>query len=139
LGKKYGTIPVQPLPIAIFQKNPNKLIQVGYSFDFPNPKNAFKGLLLLAGPGKTAGMHDGCSITAQRQDTVFVHKCDTRRGSSGGPLLGWIEGKLHIVALNSAEFANQTTGIGSANYATDLTPVANWLAEAKTETKGRSR
>jgi protease YdgD len=138
LGKKYGTIPVQPLPIAIFQKNPNKLIQVGYSFDFPNPKkDAFKGL--VAGPGKTAGMHDGCSITAQRKDTVFVHECDTRGGSSGGPLLGWIEGKLHIVALNSAEFANQTTGIGSANYATDLTPVANWLAEAKTETKGRSR
>jgi V8-like Glu-specific endopeptidase len=138
LGKKYGTIPVQPLPIAIFRKNPKTLIQVGYSFDFPNPKQeAFKGF--VAGPGQTAGMHDGCSITAQRKDTVFVHQCDTRGGSSGGPLLGWIGGKLHIVALNSAEFANQQTGIGPENYATDLTPVVDWLAQAKTETKGRSR
>ncbi len=142
LGKKYGTIPVQPLPIAVFKKNPNKLIQIGYSFDFPDPKKeAFKGL--VAGQGETAGMHDGCSITEQRQDTVFVHNCDTRGGSSGGPLLGWLGGKLHIVALNAAEFADQRTGFGSQNYATDLTPVQELLAKAaaavKKETGGRSR
>lgn len=137
LGKKYGTIPVQPLPISVFQKNPKKLIQVGYSVDFPNPKKeAFKGF--VAGSGATAGMHDGCSITGQRPDTVFVHKCDTRGGSSGGPLLGWIGGKLHIVALNSAEFANQRTGIGSENYATDLTPVQGLLAQAKATVKQES-
>ena len=128
LGKKYGTLPVQPLPIAVFQKNPKKLMQIGYSFDFPDPKKpAFKGL--VGGAGATAGVHDGCSITEQRPDTVFVHTCDTRGGSSGGPLLGWIGGKLHIVALNSAEFANQRTGIGSENYATDLTPVLGVLAQ----------
>lgn len=128
LGKKYGTIAIKPLPIEVLQQNPKKLIQIGYSFDFPDPrKPAFRGL--SAGPGKTAGMHDDCSITQQRSDTVFIHNCDTRGGSSGGPILGWIDDKLYIIALNAAEYADQKTGIGTANYATDLTPVQTLLTQ----------
>lgn len=133
LGKKYGTIAIKPLPIAVLRQNPKKLIQIGYSFDFPNPrKSAFRGL--SAGPGKTAGVHDGCSITKQRSDTVFVHNCDTRGGSSGGPILGWIADKPCIIALNSAESAKKTeiakkTGIGIENYATDLSPIQTLLTQ----------
>lgn len=89
----------------------NKLVLPGYSFDFP-----------AANPSQTAGVHLGCSITNEIQG-VIIHNCDTRGGSSGGPILAEIDGEWKIVAVNSAEYANQETGRGLENYGVPMTRI----------------
>jgi protease YdgD len=117
LGSQYGTIPMRALSMDFFRTSPNSLALVGYSGDFPAP-NLFPNL--RAGIGKTPAIHSGCGVTDKSTDGVLIHNCDMRPGASGGPILAWTGGRIQVVAINSAEFANQQTGIGPYNYATDV-------------------
>jgi len=117
LGSRYGTIPMRALSMDFFRTSSNSLTLVGYSRDFPNP-NIFSNL--QAGFGETPGIHSGCGVVDKSTDGVLIHNCDMRGGASGGPILAWTGGRIQIVAINSAEFANQQTGIGPENYATDV-------------------
>lgn len=112
LGSRYGTIGLANLSASELITNyQSKLVLPGYSFDFP-PDN----------PSETAGVHLGCSVVDVRGGVV-IHDCDTRGGSSGGPILAEVNGEVRIVAVNSAEFANQTTGRGTENYGVPVSTV----------------
>jgi protease YdgD len=128
LGKTYGVMKWRSLSMSVLRENPKKLTLVGYSVDFPNLK---KFPNLKAGEGNTAGKHERCSVVRERADRVLIHDCDMRGGASGGPIMGWIDNEPYIVALNSAEFANQKTGIGTENYATNLVQVEEWLKQQR--------
>ncbi|MBW4613409.1 MAG: trypsin-like peptidase domain-containing protein [Desmonostoc vinosum HA7617-LM4] len=104
LGRKYGYLGWKSIPSSTLIKNKEKLFFVGYSGDFPDPNK--KGYeFLTAGPGWTAGYQAGCSIVREEQE-VLLHDCDTAGGSSGGPIIGVINGQPYIVALNNAELKN---------------------------------
>ncbi|MGH8002156.1 MAG: trypsin-like serine peptidase, partial [Brasilonema sp.] len=101
IGRKYGYLGWKSLPSSTLIKNQKKFIFVGYSGDFPNPKK--RGYdFLSAGPGWTASFQGKCSILGDEQN-ILSHDCDTTSGSSGGPILGVINGQPYIVALNNAE------------------------------------
>lgn len=118
LGSKYGTIGLANLDAAtLIADYQGKLVLPGYSFDFPTQH-----------PSETAGVHLGCSIVNE-VNGVIVHNCDTRGGSSGGPILAEVDGELRIVAVNSAEFANPETGVGLENYGIPITRVLATLQQ----------
>jgi protease YdgD len=71
-------------------------------------------------------MHEFCSVVNE-DNRVLVHDCDMRQGASGGPIIGWLEGQPYIVAINSAERVDPTTGIGPANFATNVAYPMAWL------------
>jgi len=107
LGRKYGYLGWKSLPASALVKNEQKLFFVGYSGDFPDPNK--KGYeYLTAGQGWTASFQAGCKIVKEEQDVLY-HDCDTAGGSSGGPLIGLIDGQPYIVALNNAELKNTRT------------------------------
>ena len=126
LGDKYGALGWKAIESETLIANAEKFTLVGYSGDFPDPKQF---LLLQAGPSLTPGIHEDCSIISEREDQVLTHDCDMRQGASGGPILSWIDDKPYIVAVNSAERANQVTGIGSENYAVHVARIEEWLSQ----------
>ncbi|WGV24690.1 trypsin-like serine peptidase [Halotia branconii] len=118
LGRKYGYLGWQSLPIASFLKNQKQLFFVGYSGDFPNPNK--KGYeFLSAGQGQTASYQFGCSIVNEQQNVLF-HDCDTAGGSSGGPIIASIGSQPYIVALNNAEIKDVGTNKGLINLAVKI-------------------
>ncbi|MBD2210266.1 trypsin-like peptidase domain-containing protein [Calothrix sp. FACHB-156] len=118
LGRKYGYLGWKSLPASALIKNKEKLFFVGYSGDFPNPEK--KGYeFLTAGKGWTAGFQAGCSIVKEEDDVLF-HDCDTAGGSSGGPIIGLIDGQPYIVALNNAEIKNTRTHQDIINLAVKI-------------------
>jgi protease YdgD len=128
LGETYGTLAWTSLTVSeLLRTYDGELILAGYSGDFPTNR-----------PGRTAGVHDGCSILGEA-DGSLLHDCDTFGGASGGPVLAVIDGEFRIVALNSAarsEVAvNPTTGetIAAAsiiNYGVQIAPIVNFLSQA---------
>ena len=126
IGDKYGSIPLQVLPLKVFRNNPGTFTMVGYSFDFPDPKIF---TTLRGGRGRTSSVQENCSVLGELDDGVLIHNCDTRGGASGGPILAWIDDKPYIVAVNSAELANPETGIGPENYATNISYVTEWILQ----------
>lgn len=118
LGRKYGYLGWKSLPAAALVSNKEKLFFVGYSGDFPNPEK--KGYeYLSAGQGWTAGFQAGCSIVREEENVLF-HDCDTAGGSSGGPIIGLIDGQPYIVALNNAELKNRSTNQDIINLAVKI-------------------
>jgi protease YdgD len=126
LGNKYGTIGWKALPSHLMIKQVNKFHLAGYSHDFPDAK---KYKEFSAGPGFTAGIHQNCSITSVEPNNALIHNCDMRGGASGSPIIAWVKGKPYIVAINSAELANQATGFGPENYATNINRLDDWLVQ----------
>jgi V8-like Glu-specific endopeptidase len=119
LGSRYGTIGLANITSETLATNyQGKLILPGYSFDFPADN-----------PSQTAGVHLGCSIVNE-VNGVIVHDCDTRSGSSGGPILAEVDGDVRIVAVNSAEYANQETGIGLRNYGVSMSRIMTAIEQA---------
>jgi protease YdgD len=121
LGKTYGTIGLKALPLNLVKKNPKKFVLAGYSGDFPN---AQKYPNLTAGPGLTAGVHEGCSIIGETDDKFLIHNCDTRPGASGSAMMTWIQGKPYIVAVHSS-------GFKEINGATNIDRVIEWITRSK--------
>ncbi|QIR38624.1 trypsin-like serine protease [Tolypothrix sp. PCC 7910] len=118
LGRKYGYLGWKSLPASALIKNKEKLFFVGYSGDYPNPEK--KGYeFLTAGQGWTAGFQAGCSIVKEENGVLF-HDCDTAGGSSGGPIIGLIDGQPYIVALNNAEIKNTRTHQDIINLAVKI-------------------
>lgn len=99
LGKKYGVIPLKSVPSFDLVGDIQKFALVGYSGDFPNPKNE-KYQEFTAGESMTAGVHLGCSILRQK-DNLLYHNCDTKGGASGGAIIGNIGGDYYVLALHS--------------------------------------
>lgn len=117
LGMKYGTLGMTPLSTAELAQAPfaESLVMVGYSGDFP-----------AENPGQTASAHLGCSVLDEQEEMV-LHVCDTYGGSSGGPILGEVDGEVRIVALNSAELTDQETGEGIVNLAVKIPRIVSQL------------
>lgn len=105
LGRKYGYLGWKNLPTSAFAQIPQQLFFVGYSGDFPNPQNP-NYRRFTAGAGWTAGAQQGCSILGEEQE-ILLHDCDTAGGSSGGPIIAFIDNNPYIVALNNAEIKNR--------------------------------
>lgn len=118
LGRKYGTLRWQPLPVSVLTQNPGSFLTIGYSGDFP-PNN----------PGNTAGVHLGCSITGETQQ-VLTHNCDTTEGASGSPILGWIDNEVRIVGLISAE-ARSLESQAKVNFAVKVSRILEQLRDRK--------
>lgn len=117
LGRKYGYLGLKNLPTSAFAQNSKKLFFIGYSGDFPNPqKRAFQRF--TAGMGWTAGAQQGCSIVGEEQE-ILLHDCDTAGGSSGGPIIAFIDNNPYIVALNNAEIKDRD-GKGVVNLAVKI-------------------
>jgi hypothetical protein len=132
LGEKYGAIGWRVLPPEVLIKNSRKFTLAGYSGDFPDPELYAN---LTSGAGYTAGLHKGCSITAEERSKILVHNCDTRPGSSGSAIIGWIDDKPYIVAINNAEMTEKVTGKGIKNYAVNMSRVSEWLAQQQQQKK----
>jgi protease YdgD len=124
LGEKYGTIGWRVLPSSILIKNRRKFTLAGYSWDFPSIE---KYPSLDQGAGLTAGLHKGCSVTAERPDKALVHDCDMRGGASGSAIITWIDNKPYIVAINNAERTVRKTGEGIENYAVNVNRIVEWF------------
>jgi protease YdgD len=100
LGDRYGTIPWLPLDLAtLVEDYEADLVMVGYSGDYPREA-----------PASSAGVHLGCSILGVYEESL-THDCDTFGGSSGGPILAWVESQPYIVGINSAEAVDTGTVI----------------------------
>lgn len=124
LGKTYGTIGWKSIPSSFLIKQKNQFSLTGYSFDFPNTKQYPE---LTAGPGFTAGTHQKCSFTGEESNRVLIHNCDTRPGASGSAIIGWIKDKPYVVAIHNAGKTDQRTGLGTENYAINVTRLNDWF------------
>ena len=119
LGEIYGTIGIAELSVSdLFNNYAGQLVMVGYSGDFPR-----------ANPGKTAGVHSGCSVLGEVDDSL-IHDCDTQGGASGGPILAVIGNQIQIIGVNSAGRTESFTAsdgtpteAGIVNYATKISRV----------------
>ena len=117
IGLKYGYLGWKVLPSSTLTKNQKQYVFVGYSGDFPD--NSRKGYeFFTAGPGSTASVQVGCSIVKE-EGNVLLHDCDTTGGSSGGAIIGVVDGKPQIVALNNAEIKSRD-GRGVINLAVKI-------------------
>lgn len=127
LGNKFGTLAWTQMSMAeLLNSYEGELIMAGYSGDFP--ENA---------PGRTAGVHDGCSVLGEVEGSL-IHNCDTFGGSSGGPMMVVVDGEFRIVALNSAEYTEEGTLLstgetirrGIVNYGVKIDPIVDFLSQA---------
>jgi protease YdgD len=96
---------------------------VGYSGDFPTDKYQ---KYFSAGPGWTASYEAGCSIVKEEAN-FLLHDCATAGGSSGGAIIGVINGDPYIVALNNAELKNLRTGQDIINLAVKISTIEQAL------------
>jgi V8-like Glu-specific endopeptidase len=118
IGKKYGYLGWKSFSSETLVQNRKKYFFVGYSGDFPKP-GVYEDL--KAGKGFTAAVQGGCSITGE-EGGVLLHNCDTAGGSSGGPIITWIDRKPYIVALNNAEIKSRD-GRGIVNLGVKISQV----------------
>ncbi len=123
IGEDYGYLGWKSLSPDTLIKDKKKYVFVGYSGDFPNSPQ-YRGL--KAGPGMTAGIHPGCSITGE-EDGLLKHDCDTTGGSSGGPIIAWINQKPYIVALNNMEVTSRASGTPLFNLAVKISRIKQVL------------
>jgi protease YdgD len=123
IGKKYGYLGWKVLPADVLIKQRKQYFFVGYSGDFPKP-GVYEDL--TAGPGMTAGIQGQCSITGEKEG-VLLHNCDTTGGSSGGPIISWINGQPYIVALNNAEVKRRDNGRAITNLAIQISRIQQAL------------
>ncbi|WP_204150743.1 trypsin-like peptidase domain-containing protein [Leptolyngbya sp. CCY15150] len=132
LGDRYGTIPWMPLSVDELMENyAEQLVMVGYSGDYPRDR-----------PVSSAGVHLGCSVVGTYEGSI-AHDCDTFGGSSGGPILTWIDDQAYIVGLNSAEETTNTvvdtfinsSGVerpvyeGVINFGVDITRIVEFVGQ----------
>lgn len=110
LGEKYGWLGWTSLPVSTLSspEYQAQLIFLGYSGDYPDEN-----------PGATAGAQIGCSVVDEMEE-VLLHDCDTFGGSSGGPILGLVDGELRIVAINTAEALDTESGETIINLAVSI-------------------
>jgi protease YdgD len=123
LGEKYGFLGWRAPSAPEFAQKSNRLALVGYSADFPQNPKTYGGLELTAGPGLTAGVHQGCSVVGE-QAGLLLHDCDTKGGASGGPILAKIGSKHYIVALHAGW--RKVDG-NVVNYAVKMSQIQAWL------------
>ncbi|MBF2063765.1 MAG: trypsin-like serine protease [Calothrix sp. C42_A2020_038] len=127
LGRKYGHLGWKAIPTETLTKNSKAFFFVGYSKDFPTDK--YKRYF-TAGQGWTASYEAGCSIIDEKAG-FLLHDCSTAGGSSGGAIIGVINGDPYIVALNNAEAKNLRTGQDIANFAVKVSTIQEALLRKK--------
>ncbi|MBH8576358.1 hypothetical protein I8752_25870 [Nostocaceae cyanobacterium CENA369] len=116
LGRKYGHVGWKSIPTSTLTHNQKAFFFVGYSRDFPNDRYQ---KYFSARPGWTASYEAGCSIVSE-ESGLLLHDCATAKGSSGGPIIGVINGNPYIVALNNAEYKDSRTGQDIINFAVKM-------------------
>lgn len=123
LGRKYGYVGLKSIPTSTLTRNKKAFFFVGYSRDFPNDtyQKYFR-----AGRGWTASYEEGCSVVGE-EDGFLLHDCATAKGSSGGAIIGVINGDPYIVALNNAEYKDPRTGQDGFNYAVKVSTIQQGL------------
>lgn len=90
LARSYGVAPMNrviagetaPLPVRV----------AGYSFDL----------------GGRLGTHEDCQIV-RVVDRTFLHDCDMRQGSSGGPMYRLVDGEAQVIGVQSGESCRPET------------------------------
>ncbi|MBD2093474.1 hypothetical protein H6F67_26920 [Microcoleus sp. FACHB-1515] len=108
---------------SLVQDYESRLILAGYSADFP-----------ASNPGRSAGVHMGCSILGEVEGSL-IHDCDMTGGSSGGPILAFIDDEFRIVALNAAELVEEGTidgdrvRAGIVNYGIKISEITSAIAQ----------
>lgn len=132
LGDRYGTIPWMPLSAdELIENYAEKMVMVGYSGDYPRDR-----------PASSAGVHLGCSVVGIYEGSI-AHDCDSFGGSSGGPILTWIDNQAYIVGVNSAERTTNTVvdtfvsndGVerpvyeGVINFGVDITRIVEFVEQ----------
>lgn len=111
LGEAYGTIGWKSIAENQLRAQQNgTLVLAGYHEDFPKGKE-----------GLSLGFHKGCSFTRLHEDAL-LHDCDTIEGSSGSPILGWVNNNYQAVALNNAWYPSL-----NANKAVQMNRVERFL------------
>jgi V8-like Glu-specific endopeptidase len=90
LGDTQGWFGTRQIPLATMKVTNG--ILVGYSDDYRN--------------GQTAGIHTNCKIMSESRANMFLHDCDSTRGSSGGPIFAYWNNQPSIYALNVADLRN---------------------------------
>ena len=129
IGHSVGWLGVQKHSEAEIARNFSGLTVAGYSKDFRNGE---------------VGSFSHCRTVKYRKysgpEYRVYHDCDTARGSSGGPFLRMIDGKMTIVGLNVAEYRYDSkeslhltrysdkyanVGIGSDNFFKTLKNLRN--------------
>jgi V8-like Glu-specific endopeptidase len=123
LGRKYGHLGWKSIPTSTLTRNQKAFFFVGYSRDFPTDKYQ---KYFSAGPGWTASYEAGCSIVGE-ESGFLLHDCATAKGSSGGAIIGVINGDPYIVALNNAEYKDSRTGQDIINYAVKISTIQQGL------------
>jgi len=123
LGRKYGHLGWKSIPTATLIRNKQAFFFVGYSGDFPTGQYQ---QYFSAGPGWTASYEKGCSIVSE-ESGFLLHDCATAGGSSGGPIIGVINGDPYIVALNNAEAKDLRTGRDIINFAVKVSTIQQGL------------
>ncbi len=114
LGDTYGYMGVKNLESETLKSWGPALSAAGHAADF--------------GDGKSASVHNGCSITSESDDIVYSD-CDWNAGASGGPIFSMFEGKPFIVGVISHS-ASQKDGSRYPNG----TPYSNEIANALVKT-----
>jgi protease YdgD len=79
--------------------------------------------------------HLGCHIQEQPVTGVLFHDCDAVQGESGGPVLGWVDGQLRLVAVNVAVIPSKGE-MGVAASVSPLMAAAGRLGGQPTTRKG---
>ena len=122
LDAETGTIPVHPLALSELQSAMagrwHAVTQGGYSADNENRLTS----------------HRGCPIIRAFDDRTIFHQCDTLQGDSGSPLFVEINGRPHIIAIESATYSNPE-GEFDFNMAVDsrafYEPLQQFLQESR--------
>jgi protease YdgD len=79
--------------------------------------------------------HVGCHLTRQALPGVLIHDCDAVQGESGGPVLGWNDGEIRLVAVNVAVIPDQGEA-GVAASVEALRSLADRLGAARSTRAG---
>ena len=115
LGSRVGFLPIRVLDspdLKAITTTGLPVDQAGYSWD----------------TGDNLSGHIGCRVTAAFDQGVVQHECDTTKGDSGSPILQWIAGTAHVIAVDSRSryLDERGTGFSRGNLAT----VSRAFAEA---------
>ena len=116
LGDHFGWMGVMDLPSA------TRVSLAGYSSDFRG--------------GETGTVHRGCYVREKTFFGLWLHDCDSTRGSSGGPLYVYRNGRPYVVGIQVAEHRRGGEDSLRLNYyvrdyANIAIPSANFLRRLK--------
>jgi protease YdgD len=89
LGERFDTISIKNTTVEDF---PATISLAGFSHEFQN--------------AETAAIHFNCSVRRRHTVGIIFHDCDSTAGSSGGPMIGYINGTYYIAGIHVATYSS---------------------------------